>query len=121
MGVKEEILLMVLSLVLCGTASSSEVAIMRNEGGGVGEHADCLKSLVELRSCSNEILHYFTNGGVDLISYHCCCAISVITHNCWPALLTSLGITPQQAHYLRGYCDAFASSPSFAPSPSTLP
>ncbi|MED6107497.1 hypothetical protein PIB30_014594 [Stylosanthes scabra] len=119
MGVKEGIVLMVLmSFVVCGTASSREVAIMSNEGG-TGEHADCLKSLVELRSCSNEILHYFTNGGVDLISYHCCCAISVITHNCWPALLNSLGITPQQAHYLRGYCDASASSPAFAPSPYT--
>ncbi|MED6199472.1 hypothetical protein PIB30_076232 [Stylosanthes scabra] len=121
MGVKERILLMVLSLILCGTTSSSEVAIIRNEGGGAGEHADCLKSLVELRSCSNEILHYFTNGGVDLISYHCCCAINVIAHNCWPALLISLGITLQQAHYLCGYCDASASSPAFALSPSTLP
>ncbi|MED6215801.1 hypothetical protein PIB30_001418 [Stylosanthes scabra] len=87
MGVKEGIVLMeLMSLFVCGTASSREVAMMRNEGGA-GEHTDCLKSLVELRSCSNEILHYFTNGGVDLISYHCCCAISVITHNCWPTWL----------------------------------
>ncbi|KAL1326856.1 hypothetical protein HN51_036980 [Arachis hypogaea] len=109
MGLKEGILLMVLSLVVYGTASK--------DGGGV-EQADCLKSLVELRSCSNEILLYFSNGGVTHISYKCCSAITLITHNCWPALLTSLGITPQEAHYLRGYCDASASSPAFAPSPS---
>lgn len=75
---------------------------------------------MELKSCSNEIVLYFTNGEAD-IGPDCCCAITVITHNCWPAMLTSLGFTPEEGHYLRGYCDAAAaaSTPALAPAAST--
>ncbi|KAL9444001.1 hypothetical protein AB3S75_017220 [Citrus x aurantiifolia] len=44
-----------------------------------------------------------------------CRAIIIITRNCWPAMLTSLGFTVEEGNMLRGYCDA-----SSAPSPSGL-
>ncbi|XP_027343120.1 egg cell-secreted protein 1.4-like [Abrus precatorius] len=78
---------------------------------------DCWSHLIELKSCSNEILHFFTNGQAD-IGPNCCCAITVITHKCWPAILISLGITAHEAHYLRAYCDAATSSPAPAPAPA---
>ncbi|KAH9747698.1 Aldehyde oxygenase (deformylating) [Citrus sinensis] len=42
-------------------------------------------------------------------------AIDIITRNCWPAMLTSLGFTAEEGNILRGYCDA-----SSAPSPGGL-
>ncbi|GAY64326.1 hypothetical protein CUMW_232670 [Citrus unshiu] len=61
---------------------------------------------MELKSCSNEI--------ADIV-LDCCCAIDIITCNCWPAMLTSLGFTAEEGNILRGYCDA-----SSAPSPGVL-
>ncbi|KAH9734333.1 Egg cell-secreted protein 1.4 [Citrus sinensis] len=54
------------------------------------------------------------SGG--LTNPECCRAIDIITRNCWPAMLTSLGFTVEEGNILRGYCDA--SSP---PSPGGLP
>lgn len=83
-----------------------------------GDQVDCWSSLLELRSCSNEIVLFFTNG-VANIGPDCCRAISVITRSCWPAMLTSLGFTVEEGYVLRGYCDAAAaasaSTPALAP------
>ncbi|KAL9419751.1 hypothetical protein AB3S75_037503 [Citrus x aurantiifolia] len=49
-------------------------------------------------------------SGVD-IGPDCCRAIDIITRNCWPAMLTSLGFTAEEGNTLRGYCDA-SSAPS---------
>lgn len=73
---------------------------------------DCWGSVMELRWCTSEIVHFFINGEADIGS-DCCRAITVITHNCWLAVLTSLGFTDHQVYILRGYCDA-ASAPSLA-------
>ncbi|XP_023881145.2 egg cell-secreted protein 1.4 [Quercus suber] len=77
----------------------------------------CWNALLELKSCSNEIVVFFLNGQAD-IGPDCCRAITIITHNCWPAMLTSLGFTAEEGNILSGYCDAAASVPSTAPSPS---
>ncbi|KAK9195167.1 hypothetical protein WN943_003286 [Citrus x changshan-huyou] len=45
------------------------------------------------------------------ISPECCRAIDIITRNCWPAMLTSLGFTVEEGNILKGYCDE-SSSPS---------
>ncbi|XP_073291116.1 egg cell-secreted protein 1.3-like [Primulina huaijiensis] len=82
-----------------------------------GNTMDCLNALYKIRSCSDDIFAYFANGSID-ISRQCCQAITLITHQCWPALLSTLGITLDQAYILRGYCDASASASttaSFAP------
>lgn len=74
-----------------------------------GNTLDCWNALTEIRSCSNEIMTYFLNGAID-ISPMCCQGISVITHECWPAMLTTIGFTPDETYILRGYCDASSSS-----------
>ncbi|PIN26845.1 hypothetical protein CDL12_00389 [Handroanthus impetiginosus] len=79
---------------------------------------DCWTALYEIISCTNEIVAYFSNGAID-ITPPCCWAITVITHNCWPAMLSVLGYSPDQANILRGYCDAVASEVAeFGPVPS---
>lgn len=91
---------------------------------GNGDQVDCWSSLMELKSCTNEIVLFFINGVAD-IGPDCCRAIGVITHNCWPAMLTSLGFTAEEGDILRGYCDAAAaasaSTPSLAPHGTSQP
>ncbi|GAY59913.1 hypothetical protein CUMW_198110 [Citrus unshiu] len=70
---------------------------------------------MELKSCSNEIIILFLNSQTD-ISPECCRAIDIITRNCWPAMLTSLGFTVEEGNILKGYCDE-----SSSPSPGGLP
>nr|XP_019703503.1 egg cell-secreted protein 1.2-like [Elaeis guineensis] len=88
--------------------SSLEARIASN--GGL---ADCWNALLELKSCSDEILLFFMNGesylGVD-----CCRAIQVITRQCWTTMLQTLGFTPQEGDILRGYCDAETAPPPVA-------
>ncbi|KAK7369445.1 hypothetical protein VNO80_11483 [Phaseolus coccineus] len=76
---------------------------------------ECWSNLVELKSCSSEIMQFFINGEAD-IGPNCCCAITVITHNCWPSMLTSLGYTYQEALYILQYCEDAAPTPALPPS-----
>ncbi|ESW31795.1 hypothetical protein PHAVU_002G268400 [Phaseolus vulgaris] len=76
---------------------------------------ECWSNLTELKSCSSEIMHFFINGEAD-IGPNCCCAITVITHNCWPSMLTSLGYTYQEALYILEYCEDAAPTPALPPS-----
>ncbi|XP_020103616.1 egg cell-secreted protein 1.4-like [Ananas comosus] len=92
----------------------------------------CWDSLVELRSCTGEVILFFLNGETYL-GPSCCRAIRVIEHHCWAAdvLLASLGFTAQEGDILRGYCDAADDSsdpstpqpppapPSISPGPSS--
>ncbi|XP_028766002.1 egg cell-secreted protein 1.4-like [Neltuma alba] len=102
MAGKHVLLLIALTylLTVCGGAAREPRA-----------EVDCWGSLMELRSCTNEIMQYLVKGEAD-IGPHCCRAITVITHNCWPAVLASLGFTDHEAYILRGYCDA---APAFTP------
>ncbi|PIN00673.1 hypothetical protein CDL12_26822 [Handroanthus impetiginosus] len=65
----------------------------------------CWDALFELQSCSGEVVLFFLNGETQL-GHSCCSAIRIIEHNCWPAMLGTLGITTQESDILRGYCDA---------------
>lgn len=111
-------------LVLVGTATRDLVMKKQNKKQDLlslsarlqtnGGEVDCWGSMWELRSCSNEIVAFFINGEAD-IGPDCCDAISVITRNCWPAMLTSLGFSAEEGYVLQGYCDAAASNPALAP------
>ncbi|CAA7044818.1 unnamed protein product [Microthlaspi erraticum] len=93
------------------TADSTNIAA-RLTGGGLMQ---CWDALYELKSCTNEIVLFFLNGETKLGS-DCCNAVDVITTDCWPAMLTSLGFTPEETNVLRGFCQSPSSS-SPAPSP----
>ncbi|CAN1828786.1 Egg cell-secreted protein 1.4 [Linum perenne] len=83
---------------------------------------ECWGALVEIKSCSGELFQYFVSGRrVDSISDDCCRAVRTITHNCWPTMFDSVGFTAQQAHLLRGYCDAaLADGGLAAPAPAPV-
>ncbi|KAF8411613.1 hypothetical protein HHK36_004170 [Tetracentron sinense] len=95
------------------------LAARLESGGGLVE---CWTALLELRSCTNEIVLFFLNGEAYL-GLGCCRAIRIITRQCWPAMFTSLGFTAQEGDILRGYCDAFPGPPPFVavPPPAESP
>ncbi|KAK2998932.1 hypothetical protein RJ639_023871 [Escallonia herrerae] len=119
------LLLATTSCMACTTSASSEVPQELAAGYNLtarlvatGTIGNCLNALTEIKSCTNEIVVFFTNGTAD-IGAPCCKAIGIMTHQCWPAMLTALGFTADECNILRGYCDASSASP--APSPSVQP
>ncbi|PKA65670.1 Egg cell-secreted protein 1.1 [Apostasia shenzhenica] len=85
---------------------------------GADEAWQCWESLVELRSCSGEVILFFLNGETYL-GPSCCRAIRVIEKRCWAAdaMLAALGFTSQEGDVLRGYCDAAAAAGAPSSSP----
>ncbi|KAL2498681.1 Egg cell-secreted protein 1.1 [Abeliophyllum distichum] len=79
--------------------------------------SNCWDSLFQLQSCTSEVVFFFLNGETYL-GPSCCRAIKTIEHQCWPAMLGSLGYTTEEGDILRGYCDASDYSPSTPPPPS---
>ncbi|KAI3837776.1 hypothetical protein MKX03_029031 [Papaver bracteatum] len=75
-----------------------------------GSYSECWDSLMELQACTGEVILFFLNGETHL-GRNCCQAIHIIQHNCWPAMLGSLGFTQEEGDILRGYCDATANVP----------
>ncbi|XP_008776010.2 egg cell-secreted protein 1.3-like [Phoenix dactylifera] len=77
----------------------------------------CWDFLLELRSCTGEVILFFLNGETYL-GPGCCRAIRAIEHGCWAAdaLLAGLGFTAEEGDVLRGYCDG-ASDSSTPPLP----
>lgn len=118
MGVKHGLFLFLLTFA-CFVAHGTATRDLLMKSAEYDLVGSCLNFLMELKSCSNEIVLFFTNGTTTTtqadIGPNCCCAITAITHNCWLGIITSLGFTPQDGHYLRDYCDASASSPALAP------
>lgn len=102
------------------TAISSLEARIASNGG----LADCWNALLELKSCTDEIVLFFMNGE-SYLGVGCCRAIQVITHQCWTTMLQTLGFTPQEGDILRGYCDDAAPPPvavvSLRPHSTTSP
>ncbi|KAL9435853.1 hypothetical protein AB3S75_022008 [Citrus x aurantiifolia] len=86
---------------------SYDLATRLKASGGLTE---CWNTLMEMKSCSNEIVIFFLNSQDD-IGLDYCRAIDIITRNCLPVMLTSLGFTAEKGNILRGYCDA-SSTPS---------
>ncbi|XP_026458034.1 egg cell-secreted protein 1.2-like [Papaver somniferum] len=78
------------------------------DDGGAGM-VECWNALYELRSCTNEIILFFMDGDMYL-GLECCRAIRIITRDCWPSMLTSVGFTAEEGDILRGYCDASSSA-----------
>ncbi|XP_073304686.1 egg cell-secreted protein 1.1-like [Primulina huaijiensis] len=82
-------------LVLTVTATSRTPQIKPaidagNTAKHVGGTLECLGAFLELKSCSNEMFLFLLNGRSHL-GIDCCRAIRIITHECWPSMLTSLG------------------------------
>ncbi|MCL7039820.1 hypothetical protein MKW94_030580 [Papaver nudicaule] len=69
-------------------------ARINGEDGDAGM-AECFNAMYELRSCSNEIILFFMDGEMYL-GIECCRAIRVITRECWPSMLTSIGFTAEE-------------------------
>ncbi|XP_042499254.1 egg cell-secreted protein 1.4-like [Macadamia integrifolia] len=78
----------------------------------------CWDSLLELRACTGEVILFFLNGETYL-GPDCCRAIRFIEHQCWPAMLGSIGFTPEESGILRGYCDATGETTAPPPPPSS--
>ncbi|CAL9764278.1 unnamed protein product [Musa acuminata subsp. burmannicoides] len=101
-----------------------EARLIAGLTGGGGGLVDCWNALLELRSCTNEIVLFFINGE-SFLGLDCCRAIRVITRHCWTSMLTTLGFTTQESDLLRGYCDFEATAPPPAPElpppPTTAP
>ncbi|XP_077249318.1 egg cell-secreted protein 1.4-like [Tasmannia lanceolata] len=87
---------------------------------GLGGFTECWTALFELRSCSNEIVLFFLNGE-SYLGQDCCRAIRVITRQCWPSMLASIGFTAQEGDILRGYCDASGPPDSSGSPPPSSP
>ncbi|KAF8404354.1 hypothetical protein HHK36_009237 [Tetracentron sinense] len=115
MALNKLVLLLSISWIM-GTASTARELPMKlgndltarlDGGGGMME---CWNAFVELRSCTNEIVLFFVNGDTHL-GPDCCRAIGIITRQCWPSMLTSLGFTSEEGYVLQGYCDASSAPP----------
>lgn len=93
---------------------------------GEGDTGECWNALLELKSCSNEIVLFLLNGE-SYLGMDCCRAIRTITHGCWPSMLSSVGFNSEEADILRDYCtsksppqpaavmDSMVGSPAEAP------
>ncbi|XP_022777254.1 egg cell-secreted protein 1.2-like [Durio zibethinus] len=68
------------------------------------ESTNCWDSLIQLQSCTGELIMFFLNGETDL-GHSCCQAIRTISHQCWPSMIDALGFTKEETHVLEGYCD----------------
>lgn len=68
------------------------------------ESSNCWNSLIQLHACSGEVILFFLNGETHL-GHSCCEAIQTIEHQCWPAVLGSLGFSTDETDILKGYCD----------------
>jgi hypothetical protein len=70
------------------------------------EAQQCWEALVEIKSCTGEIIILFVKGEAFL-GPGCCRAIRVIEQSCWAAgsMLSIIGFTPQEGDMLKGYCD----------------
>nr|GLL18441.1 egg cell-secreted protein 1.4-like [Ipomoea trifida] len=73
--------------------------------------AECWDAMVQLKSCTNEIILFFFNGEAYL-GQECCRAIRTILYHCWPSMLTSIGYTAEEVDVLRDYCGATAPVPA---------
>ncbi|MCL7039965.1 hypothetical protein MKW94_010414 [Papaver nudicaule] len=94
-------------------------ARINGEDDGAGM-AECWSALYELRSCTNEIILFFMDGEMYL-GIECCRAIRIITRECWPSMLTSVGFTAEEGDILKSYCDASHSAPPRSSPVTMLP
>ncbi|KAK0605941.1 hypothetical protein LWI29_032437 [Acer saccharum] len=125
MASKTVFLCLVLTFLVANTTSSRDLPANNIPGHNLvarleasGGLVECWNALLEVKSCSNEIILFFLNGQAN-IGPDCCRSIAIITRNCLPVMLTSLGFTAEEGNILRGYCDASPSPMAVAPLPAT--
>ncbi|TXG53285.1 hypothetical protein EZV62_022454 [Acer yangbiense] len=68
------------------------------------ESPNCWESLIQLQSCTGEIILFFLNGETYL-GHGCCQAMHTISHQCWPNMIDTLGFTTEEGDILEGFCD----------------
>lgn len=85
-----------------------------------GESTNCWESLFQLQACTGEVIMFFLNGEAYL-GPSCCRAIRVVSHDCWPGMLDSLGFTSEEGDVLQGYCDAEKQHDDHVPPPPPSP
>ncbi|KMZ61071.1 Egg cell-secreted protein 1.2 [Zostera marina] len=90
---------------IVGQQEYHDLAIRLEAISGGGTTIDCWNSLIELKSCTGEVILFFLNGETYL-GQSCCRAIRVIQEQCWPDMLTAIGFTPHEDDVLKGYCIA---------------
>jgi hypothetical protein len=116
-------LLLLLAVATAATASTAgarpstiTTAVTFVRAASVGSLADrlegegpqqCWEALMDIKSCTGEIILFFLNGEAYL-GPGCCGAIRVIEQRCWAAdaMLSVIGFTPEEGDMLKGYCDA---------------
>ncbi|XWS15282.1 hypothetical protein CRYUN_Cryun35bG0082200 [Craigia yunnanensis] len=84
------------------------------------ESSICWDSLIQLQSCTGELIMFFLNEN-SYLGHGCCQIVRAISQQCWPSIIDALGFTPEETDVLQGDCNHEASSPSPSPSPSPLP
>ncbi|KAF7110803.1 hypothetical protein CFC21_110881 [Triticum aestivum] len=108
-------LLVLLLLAVVATASTTTTTFVRAGAPpadlaqrlqGVGQQ-QCWEILMDIRSCTGEIILFFLNGEAYL-GPGCCRAIRAIEQRCWAAdaMLSVIGFTAEEGDMLKGYCDA---------------
>ncbi|XP_050231314.1 egg cell-secreted protein 1.3-like [Mercurialis annua] len=123
---------LIIASLLAATLSSTAMAarpLARASGSGSSlmarlkldeESANCWDSLIQLQACSTEIILFFLNGETEL-GHGCCHAIRIISEQCWPNLIDTLGFTTEEGDILEGYCikeeDGTSTPPPSPPSP----
>ncbi|KAM6542346.1 hypothetical protein CsatB_006793 [Cannabis sativa] len=108
--------LLVLALVFLALALPTSMARVRNDHDDHNElisrlkldssssSNNCWDSLIELQSCTTEVIMFFLNGETYL-GPSCCQAIRIIGKQCWPAMFGTIGFTNQEVDVLQDYCD----------------
>ncbi|KAE8718552.1 Egg cell-secreted protein 1.4 [Hibiscus syriacus] len=115
--------MVLVSCVLASVTSARQLSSSGKPGHILDDNrgfAECWTALNELKSCTDEIILFLVNGHTDIDS-QCCRSIEIVTRNCWPAMLTSLGFTYEERNILRGYCDASCPGPAAAPTLAASP
>ncbi|XP_054817880.1 egg cell-secreted protein 1.3-like [Prosopis cineraria] len=87
-----------------GKMLAARLKVAGGDAAAGGEPNKCWDSLFQLQACAGEVISFFLSGETHL-GPGCCRAIRVVGHDCWPAMLGSLGFTVQEAEVLLGYCD----------------
>uniref|UniRef100_A0A0E0KCI3 Prolamin-like domain-containing protein n=1 Tax=Oryza punctata TaxID=4537 RepID=A0A0E0KCI3_ORYPU len=119
MACSGHLLPVLLSLLLAGAGAGTAAAVAAGappgfglaqrlaDGVGPQQQQQCWEVLMEIKSCTGEIILFFINGEAYL-GPGCCRAIRVIEQSCWAtdAMLSVIGFTPEEGDMLKGYCDA---------------
>ncbi|XP_040998899.1 egg cell-secreted protein 1.1 [Juglans microcarpa x Juglans regia] len=116
-----------------GTSTTSTTPSLRarlklDDGDHDQSPVNCWDSLLEISTCSAELINFFFNLGDQESTYNlrpsCCQAIRVIgSQQCWPEMFGFLGFTTEEGDILQGYCDALAHmiNPTTPSPPSVSP